>query len=172
MTSLPPKLYYFIGAPGAGKTTLAQAIAQKTGGKHLWADQERHKLFEQPTHAQSESDELYRKLNEAADYLLEQGRSVIYDTNFNFYADRAKMRAIADKHGAGTVLIWLTTPNRIAKQRAVGEHKTRNGYTIVMTEQQFDTITSKLEPPHKDEKVIKIDGSELDVEAALALLHL
>lgn len=170
MDTQKPKLYYFIGAPGAGKTTLAQALAEKTGAKHLWADQERHELFEEPTHSQAESDELYNKLNQATDYLLSQGKSVIYDTNFNHYADRQKMREIAARHKAETILIWLTTPKDIAKQRAVGTHETRNGYTITMTEEQFDSITSKLEKPHEDEKVIKIDGSKLDVAAALAFL--
>lgn len=168
MTS--PKLYIFIGAPGAGKTTIAQAIAETTGARHLWADAERHKLFEHPTHSQEESNKLYEQLNNAADYLLEQGKSVVYDTNFNFYKDRALMHKVASKHGADTVVVWVTTPNEVARKRAVGQNIMRNGYPMSMTSQQFDDIVNKLEPPRKNEKVIKIDASQLDKSEALRLL--
>jgi predicted kinase len=167
-----PRFYLFIGAPGAGKTTIAQAIAEASGAHHLWADRERHRLFKNPTHSQAESDELYRQLNDAAEYLLAQGKSVIYDTNFNHYADRQHMREIAARHGAEVVVIWVTTPLPIAKDRAVCEGEMRNGYLMSMTEAEFNAIVSKLEPPRKDEKVIKIDGAKLDKTEALRLLGL
>ncbi|HMH31258.1 MAG TPA: ATP-binding protein [Methylomirabilota bacterium] len=166
------RLYLFIGAPGAGKTATALAIAEATGAKHLWADTERHKLFPNPTHSQAESDQLYKQLNDAAEYLLAKGKSVIYDTNFNHYADRQHMREIAARHNAGTVLIWINTPLETAKKRAVGDHETRNGYHLIMTEAQFDSIVGKLEPPRKDEKIIKIDGTKFDKQKVLAQLSL
>lgn len=167
-----PKLYIFIGAPGAGKTAISQIITEKTGAHHLWADAERHRLFKQPTHAKEESDELYRRLNDAAEYLLAQGRDVVYDTNFNYYADRQTMREIAARQRAELVLIWVTTPKHVARERAVGEHLTRNGYMMSMTATQFESIVSKLEPPRKTEKIIKIDGTKLDRAAVLAHLGL
>lgn len=168
--SKKPQLYIFVGAPGAGKTTIAQAVAEATGAKHLWADVERHKLFKNPTHSKEESNQLYEQLNNAADYLLKQGRSVVYDTNFNFYIDRQLMREIAAKHQAETVVIWVTTPDEIARQRAVGENIMRNGYPMSMTDEQFNSIVDKLEPPRKNEKVIKIDATRLDKASALKLL--
>lgn len=166
------KLYLFIGAPGAGKTTLAKAIVEATGAKHLWADLERHKLFKVPTHSPEESETLYKQLNDATQYLLAQKHSVVYDTNFNFYADRQKMREIAAKYDAEVVLIWVNTPLPIAKARAVGVHETRNGYKVSMSSEQFDSIVHKLEPPRDYEKVIKIPGPKLDTQAALAQLGL
>jgi hypothetical protein len=41
-----------------------------------------------------------------------------------------------------------------------------------MTDEQFDSIVAKLEPPRKHEKVIKIDGSKLDPQQAADLLKL
>lgn len=167
-----PTLYLLIGAPAAGKTTVSQIIAESTGAKHICADAERHKLFDPPTHSLEESSELYEKLNKVTEYLLSDGKSVVFDTNFNFYADRHKLRTIADKHDAQTVLLWLDTPVNIAKQRALDPSVSRNGYSNAMTEEQFDGITAKLEPPHKDEKYIKIDGTKLDSSYIKQILNL
>jgi predicted kinase len=157
-----PRLYYFVGYPGAGKTTIAEIIHEQTGAVHLWADRERHKLFGQPTHSTTESAKLYEYLDKTADRLLSEGQSVIFDTNFNFLADRQLMRDIAQRHNAKPVLIWVTTPKEIAQQRAVHEMNLRNGYESSMSTEQFDRIVSKLESPTPDESPIKIDASELD----------
>lgn len=163
-------LYLLIGYPGAGKTAVSKIVAEATGAVHLWADVERHKLFPDPTHSETESVKLYDHLNQQADELLGEGKSVVFDTNFNFVADRRKLRGIADRHGAETVVLWVGVPAETAKGRAVGTKHSRNGYDISMSEQQFDAIVSKLEPPAEDEKTIKIDGLKLDRPTVLALI--
>lgn len=163
-----PTLYLFIGYPGAGKTTTAEIIAEKTGAEHLWADAERHRMFPNPTHSLEESNELYDRLNSQAEDLLKEGKSVIFDTNFNFYGDRQKLRDIADAVGAETVVVWVTTPKEVSRRRSVGSHMERNGYPMTMSEEQFNAIVDKLEPPTKDEKIIKIDGTKLDRQAVAA----
>jgi predicted kinase len=167
-----PKLYYFIGYPGAGKTTLAKAIAEAAPATHIWADDERHKLFPGTTHNQAESVKLYDILNGRAEQLLADAKSVVFDTNFNFYNDRQLMRQIAQRQNAEAILIWLDVPLQIAKERAVCGDQTRNGYTISMTAEQFDSIASKLEPPRKNEKFIKILDPKLDTKVAIRQLGL
>jgi predicted kinase len=163
-------LYLLIGYPGAGKTTVAKIIHEATGAVHLWSDIERHKMFGHPTHSEAESLQLYDELNRRTEVLLAEGRSAVFDTNFNFYEDRRKLREIADRQGAETVVIWITIPEQLARARAIGTSLKRNGYHTRMTKEHFNEIVSKLEPPTKDEKIIKIDGTKLDRKTILALL--
>lgn len=165
-----PKLYIFVGYPGAGKTSIAKLIAERTGAVHIWSDIERHKMFEHPTHSEEESQELYNHLNKRAAELLAAGCSVVFDTNFNFYDDRQKMRDIAATAGADCLLIWIDTPVEVARQRAVGVGEMRNGYHMKMSQEHFDELAAKLEPPVENEKAIKIDGAKLDAKATLRLL--
>lgn len=168
-----PTLYLFIGAPGAGKTSLAKIIQNATGGVHLWADHERKTLFGTVTHSIEESNRLYEHLNAETERLLGEGQTVIFDTNFNHYADREHLREIAKRKGAKVVLIWVTTPRDLSKERAVGPTaQLRNGYFSLMTDKQFQAITAKLEQPRPDEKVIKIDGTKLDKATVLRQLTL
>ncbi|MFI5270904.1 MAG: AAA family ATPase [Candidatus Saccharimonadales bacterium] len=167
-----PTLYLFVGVPGAGKTTTAEIISEKTGAIHLWADAERHKLFANPNHSLEESEELYANLNNRTEQMLSNGESVVFDTNFNFYSDRQKLRDIASKYNAKTVLIWITTPLDIARKRAVGTHHYRNGYMNVMSEEQFDAIAAKLENPKDEEQPIQIDGSDVKKSDIIRILNI
>jgi len=103
-------LYLMVGYPGSGKTTASKIIEQQTNAVHLWADHERKKMFAKPTYSHEENLILYDRLNDLTDQLLGQGKSIIYDTSFNFYQDRQKLRAIANKHNVECVLIWVVTP--------------------------------------------------------------
>jgi predicted kinase len=155
-------LYLFIGYPGAGKTTIAKYIEQHTGAVHLWADKERQKLFGYATHSAAENIKLYDYLDETTDKLLAEGKSVIFDTNFNYHKDRMMLKAIAEERGAETKVIWVNTPKEICKPRALHHtHRDRNGYQVTMTEQEFDRLANHLEPPTEDEKALTIDGSDL-----------
>lgn len=155
-------LYLMLGYPGAGKTTTAKMIHKLSGAVHLWADQERHKRFQKPTYSQAENDQLYDQMNQEAGELLAAGKSVIFDTNFNYYADRQHLRQIAQTAGATTQLIWVTVPPELAHERATADiHKQDNGFSVNMSDDHFNRLTSSLEPPQNGETYIEIDGTQV-----------
>lgn len=164
-------LFLMLGYPGAGKTTVAKLIQEQTGAVHMWADHERNQRFTHPTHNHEENIALYDQLNAEARELLRQGKSVIYDTNFNFYKDRKKMRIMAAKEGVRTIIIWVTTPKDLAKKRATedseGQHTRVWGNMPVP---RFDRIAGNLQPPEPGEQVIEIVGQGVTPEVITQVL--
>lgn len=167
-----PQLYLLVGFPGSGKTTVAKIIRDTCGAEHLWTDWERLTMFDQPTHSAEESNKLYGYLNNVVQDMLGHGKSVIFDTSFNFLKDREHLRSIANAQGADTTVVWVTTPKALSKQRALEGGNTRNGYDQPMTEAQFERIANHLQEPRDDEKVIKIDGTNVDKAELIQLLGL
>jgi predicted kinase len=156
---MQPTLYLMVGYPGSGKTTTAKIIHELTGAMHLWADHERNKRFQNPTHAHKENMQLYAALNQEAQQLLHDGKSVIFDTNFNFFKDREKLRRMALAEGAQAVVIWVQAPKQLAKERATQHsHGKETRIWGNMPEETFDRIANNLEMPNPDEHPIVLTG--------------
>lgn len=164
-------LYLMLGFPGAGKTTTAMIIAEQTGAVHLWADKVRREMFGHPAHTHEENLKLYAHMNELAEQLLQEGKSVIFDTNFNFYKDREHLRQIAAKTGSQAVIVWLTTSKDIARKRATEDgHLQATRVLGDMPVSEFERMSGNLEVPHPDEKVVELDGTKITADYVKARL--
>lgn len=152
-----------LGYPGSGKTTTAKLIHNLTGAEHLWADHVRREMYKHPNYSHAENMHLYTHLNDMTDELLSEGKSVVFDTNFNFYADRQHLRSIASKHNAATEIVWVQADKAIAKQRATKDSHLHSQTRVLgnMSTDHFERITNSQEDPHDDEHVINIEGSKI-----------
>jgi predicted kinase len=165
-------LYLMVGYPGSGKTTTSKIIQELTGAVHLWADHERQQMFTNPEHSHQENITLYDELNRRTDELLRSGKSVIFDTNFNFYKDREHLRRIAARNGVHAMVIWITTPEDIARERATKQSD--NQTTRVwgnMPLKDFNRIARNLQKPKQDEHVLTLDGSQITKAYVSKELH-
>lgn len=166
-----PTLYLMLGYPGAGKTTTAKVLHELTGAVHLWADEVRRDKIGEPTYTHEENLKLYEYLNEVAEQVLNSGQSVIFDTNFNFYRDRKKLRDIAAKTGANTVVVWVQTPKALARERATHDAHTQDTRILGnMPIKTFDRMSSNLEEPHNTETVLHVDGTKVTKSYIQSLL--
>ncbi len=168
-------LYLMLGYPGAGKTTVAQFVSEITGAVHIWADHERKIRYGEPCYSKSENKELYDALNEKVTDLLDAGKSVVYDTAFNHYEDRKKLRLIADNRSVQTILLWVRAPRDIAKDRAVDSKENQPTRVLndknPMQHEHFEYLSDKLEDPHSNERLIKIDGTKVSKNIISDLLN-
>jgi len=154
-------LYLMLGYPGAGKTTAAREIANLSGAEHIWADHERRQRFIKPTYTHQENLELYDRLNQKVEEFLAKGRSVVYDTNFNFFSDREKLTKLGARFSAKTIVVWVITDKPTAQKRAV--HDTPKDTRVLgnMPLEHWQRISDNLEQPHPGERVIKLDGTKI-----------
>ncbi|HEX5183822.1 MAG TPA: ATP-binding protein [Allosphingosinicella sp.] len=92
--------------------------------------------------------------------LLRAGVDVALDFPANTRATRAWMKGIADAASARAVLHWLDVPDetcraRLHRRNAEGVHDFAG-----VTDEQFDLITSRFQPPEPDEglEVVREEG--------------
>jgi predicted kinase len=157
-----PTLYLMVGYPGAGKTTVSKIIHDLTGAEHVWADRERHEIYGTPTYSHAENLQLYARLNDETEQLLRSGKSVIYDTAFNFFDDRKRLRQVADRTHAETIIVWVKVDKSLALTRATDNaHLQHTRVLGDMPLDIFDHIASKLEAPGQEENVVILDGTKI-----------
>lgn len=167
-----PTLYLMAGYPGAGKTTIAKIIAQKTGAAHLSSDAIRLELFPQPQFTPEEHATLYTVLDARTEELLSQGKSVIYDANLNRRQHRDDKYKICEQTGATPKLLWIETPRTLAKERATHNSRSPLVPRNETLETMFDRIADVIEPPSQDEAAIVIDGTNTSEELVAQALQL
>ncbi|MDE2167073.1 MAG: AAA family ATPase [Alphaproteobacteria bacterium] len=129
MHPVPSRLIAIGGVSGAGKTTLAQAIAPQVGrapgARVLRSDVIRKRLHgvaperRLPTSAYDASTNIrvYHMLGREAATAIGDGQAVIADAAFLRADERAAIAAIANNAGVPFVGLWLDAPEAVLAQR-------------------------------------------------------
>jgi predicted kinase len=112
------RLILLMGLPGAGKSTLARALAQRTDWIWLDRDAIRAELFPADRGGKAEKRAANAEVWTSAREHLRQGRSVMVDgMTFARRAERQRGRKLARALQAECVEVFLHCPVRLAQQR-------------------------------------------------------
>lgn len=125
----PPLLLAIGGLPGAGKSTVARALApalgRSPGAVVLRSDELRKRLFgvapEQRLPADAYAEEANQRVNadlaRLAREVAASGQAVIADATFVLPAQRAQIEAAARDAGVPFLGVWLTAPPEVLAAR-------------------------------------------------------
>ena len=113
------------GLAGAGKSTVAAALAERLGAVRLRSDVERKRLFGvTPTartvpglYSLDATRRTYERLQELAHEALGAGVSVVVDAASLRRSERDGMREVAAHHGAEFTLLVCTAPPAVLLER-------------------------------------------------------
>ena len=103
--------------PGSGKSYLARAIAARYAAIILDSDALRRVIYPEPEHSEREHRRLFPAIHVLIDRLLARGIPVIIDATNLKEANRRPYYKIAEKHGARVVLVQVTAPRRVIRER-------------------------------------------------------
>ena len=153
-------LFLLCGKPGAGKTTLANFLAQNYGFIHFSADDFMLRLF-----GEIEDRNLFnKKLNACKELIYElcfkllNNNDVVLDFGFWTKEERQHIRSTFSKYNVFTIYIKLSDDeifNRIEKRNS---NLKENEY--FMDKETFNFLSSKFEEPNNEKNLIVFENIE------------
>ncbi len=115
-----PRLIMMVGLPGTGKSTLARRLAALLPASIVESDRVRRVLFKWPRHTLNESRRVHQVCRVLIEQLLRQGSSVIFDATNLIEAHRALIYQIADRLRIPLVILFVTAPPEVVRDRLEG----------------------------------------------------
>ena len=149
-----PIVYLICGFIGAGKTTFAKKLEEKTGAVRITKDEWSISLIgNDPTiDGYAEWDTKIIELSRnVAFQLAEKGIDVIMDEGFWEKETRAEMKRSIEAIGAKEVLYYLDTPIETIRERVVGRNNNLTKESFKISREMLDTYLKYWQPPSEDE---------------------
>ena len=112
-----PSLIMVGGLPGTGKSYFTGKLAEKVPVIILASDVLRKVLFPEPVYSGDESFRLFQAIHRLIEHLLKKGNSVIFDATNLTEANREYLYNIAGRLNAKLIIVWVTAPPEIVRQR-------------------------------------------------------
>lgn len=112
-----PALVVLVGSPGAGKSTVASALGERSPLVVLNSDRVRTLLLDAPDYSFTETQRVVRAMRLAAGELLQRHMTVVLDANHLTEWERSPLYNLAELHHARLVLIEVTAPMRVVLER-------------------------------------------------------
>lgn len=121
-----PRLILMVGLPGTGKSTLARRLAALLPASIVESDRVRRVMFKWPRHTLNESRRVHQVCRVLIEQLLRQGSSVIFDATNLVEAHRALLYQIADRLRIPLVILFVTAPPEVVRDRLEGRSRQRH----------------------------------------------
>jgi predicted kinase len=141
------------GYLGAGKTTFAKRLAERTGATRYSPDElmvERHGNDPPAARFAEYLDRIYDEINAAWPRALENGNDVVLDFGFWTRAWRDAARARATAVGAETKLYFVRCTEATARRRCHDRNRNPGG-SLHIADETFDLLKTRFEPLGPDE---------------------
>ena len=165
------------GLIGAGKTTLAEALARRTSAVPISADATRksmaglrHEEPAAPAHYGTEfTDRVHNEVLQRAELALQSGRSVILDTTFRSARLRHAARALAERFRARFVLAECQAPEAVLRERL----RQRAGAVSDAQEELLPRVMAEYEPVRElgADQHVRVDTTQPLAASVTAVLQ-
>ncbi|MFC6786487.1 AAA family ATPase [Halobaculum halobium] len=148
------------GLPGAGKSTVAEAVADRLDAALVRTDVVRKELFPDPSYTDEESRRTYRAVFDRAEDRLAAGEPVVLDGTFRRASRRREARDLADRRGAEVEVVRVRCDEETAKARI----RSRENDPSDADTDVYELLREEFEPV---EDPVVVDNSG-DLDATLA----
>lgn len=150
-----PTLHFFCGKPGAGKTSIASALAQAQAAILISEDIWLWRLYGDQMKVFDDYLRFTKKLKTVVGPLvvdlLRSGHPVVMDFQANTAAGRSWFRSLFEAAGAAHVLHVLQTPDPLCLERIAKRNVERPEGSHHVTEEVFAHVSSFFEAPQASE---------------------
>ena len=164
MTANVPTLYLISGKIAAGKSTLAERLAEPPSTILLSEDHLLATLYPDEVFTLEDFIRCSRRVRKAVEphviALLKEGISVVMDFAANTPKQRQWMRSLFEEAGVRHELHYLDVPDAVCKAR-LRERNASGDHAFQTNDAEFDMITAHFVPPAADEGfnvIVQQDG--------------
>nr|WP_256296564.1 AAA family ATPase [Haloarchaeobius salinus] len=112
-----PMLLVVCGLPGAGKTTIAEAVADRVDGRLVRTDVVRKDLFPDPEYTEAEKLAVYAELLARGREAVEDGETAVLDGTFKEARFREDVVDLAADLGVDFRLVKVECDEAVARRR-------------------------------------------------------
>ncbi|WP_435145819.1 AAA family ATPase [Halobaculum sp. P14] len=149
------RLFVVCGLPGAGKTTVSAAVAERIDAPLLRTDVVRKEEFPEPDYTDEETAAVYDELLDRAGDALGRDGVAVLDGTFRRADLRDRTRDVADAHGASVVLVKVECDEAVARDRIAA----REGDESDADADVYELLRAEFEPVAGDHAVVDNSGS-------------